>query len=116
MRCRIPIRRSDTRNYTQLLLNDEWCSYAPVVDCNARVSFNSTRLTGRFVDLPADAQALFWQPDLSTRNFRDAKYNELLSRTLRVYEGGTVERIDQWRASCRFPNLAYPWVRLTIAA
>ena len=101
--------RNDLRNYSHLFLDDEWVSHAPLVDCNARVSFNSTRLTGRFVDLPSDAQALFWQPDLSMRNFRDDKFNVLLSRTLRVYEGGTVERIDQRRKPfVPLPNVARP--------
>lgn len=117
---RTTARWNDPRNYSRLFLCEgaqicAWVTTAPEADCQARVTANSTQLTGRFVDLPGDAQALLWSPDLEMRNFLDPAYNQILSRTLRVYEGGTVERVEQWRAPqplvrCRCPGV-YPLTR-----
>ena len=94
-------RWRDTRNYSRLFQDEHvqraWVSVSnPALDCSERVTTNSTELSGRFVDLPAVDSAVFWTPDLTMRNIRDPKFNEVLSNTLRVFEGGTLERVKSW--------------------
>ena len=91
----------DPRNYSRLFQDENgqrsWVSLADLsADCRERVTTNSSVLSGRFVDLPAVDASVFWTPDLTMRNIRDPKFNEVISSTLRVFEGGTVERVRSW--------------------
>mmetsp|Transcript_88364 Transcript_88364/g.274682 ORF Transcript_88364/g.274682 Transcript_88364/m.274682 type:complete len:536 (+) Transcript_88364:71-1678(+) len=114
----VAYRWQDQSNFTSLFAGNKTAVQVEQATCGAQAPSSPMGPGRRFLELDGNSGVALYQPDLHIRNLRlDGSSPRSHSRTTRLYEDGTVERLEFIYAKLELvhPNYAaYPFDRHTL--